>query len=147
VSVVACSNQELNGKKRRIKEAKERLKREILRDARADMLSLEKVTTNPDDFTKALAGKTLDDFTREFNNDLNAGKIKIRKYENIKLSFIDISKEFLARVKVVFTDSSYYVSKNNPNLSLTFPQSEEKKFMLHLLKTDNRWKIVAVAEL
>lgn len=143
--VFGCAANKTDGKSQK-KKAQQKQKEEIIRDARADMLDISKVKNNPDAFSRALAGKALEDFTKQYNNDLAAGKVKIRRYDNIEFKYTDISKEFLARVEVSFDDSSYFVSAGDLNNQLDFPQSEAKKLMLHLLKSGKRWKIVAIAK-
>jgi len=117
----------------------------ILADAKADMLAIEKITTDPAGFKQALAGQALKDFNKKFNDDSAAGKVHIRSYEKLKVKFIDLAKGGLARVETTFVDNSHYAPKDNPRAPVGIPESHDKKFMLHLMKVGKRWKIVAVA--
>lgn len=145
LSFTACKKDKVVSKSpSKSKKASTAIKENVLRDAKADIAIIEKVTNNPDDFSKALANKGLEAFKKDYETDLAAGKVKLRKYDDVKLKFVDV-RDKLARVRFTYSDSSHYVSKDDLNSTLDFPQSEKKKLMLHLLSDGKSWKIVAVA--
>lgn len=120
-----------------------KLKTEVTRDVQTDIHIITEVTGNPSAFQGALVGSALETFVKQVNDDLAAGKVKIRRYENIKIKVEDVKKD-LARVSFSFIDESHYVDKNNSAKSLGLPDGKDKSFALHLKKVDGRWKIAVV---
>lgn len=113
--------------------------KEALKDAREDLLIITRVKRNLKPLKKALGGRALNDFSAKIKTDLAAGKITVRKYDNIKLT-VQSYTDGKVGVSLAFTDNSYYVDSKS-NDPLESPRNKPVRLALSLEELDGRWKI------
>lgn len=97
------------------------------------------VTTNTDALKKALTGPALTAFSDQIKKDLGEGKIKIRKYDSVKLEIRNVTTGVVG-LKMTFTDRSYYEDKDSKE-KLSSPAGTKETFILVSKKVGKRWKI------
>lgn len=118
------------------------LKREVLKDTQEDIDGIEQVADDPQPFSRYLAGKALADMSEEIAQDRTKGKVKMRRYTNVKLTVTHYSKG-IAGVAYEFDDGSYYVARGDVGKK-SFAIADRRRLALALAKRDGRWKIINI---
>jgi hypothetical protein len=102
-------------------------------------LNLITQTTDQTTLAQALTGAALKQTLTQLQQERLAGKPKVRRYANIKVSFANYTKG-VAGLTVTFTDKSYYVDPKTGR-PLTKPSNKPVKILVAVKKEANRWKI------
>lgn len=111
---------------------------EILVDAQEDIEIIGAVRTDLSTLNAAMTGKALAELRAEVAEELKAGRIKARQFDELELKFEQIV-EGTAGLTLVFKDRSYFVDKSGNRVSE--PENVMKRFILSLEKSEDQWKI------
>ena len=112
----------------------------IIRDVKNDLKTLAQVRADPAPLKDALGKQALEDFTNLVNKEAAEGKVKVRRFKDMKLKLGDYSGG-IAGVRFYYKDQSYYEDPQGNRLSK--PTGAPTKYILAAQKIDDRWKIVA----
>lgn len=122
-----------------MKKTEERL---LMRQAREDLKIIIDAGDSTAALEKGLSGVALKDMSGRIAADKAAGKIKVRRYDNLKLSLANYTKG-IAGIAIVFTDNSYTTERGAKKI-LDKPTGEKVKLLLALKKIKGRWKIIEI---
>jgi len=122
-----------------MKKTEERL---LMREAREDLQVVMDAGDNTATLSKGLSGLALKEMAGRIDADTGAGKIKIRRYDNLKLSLANYTKG-IAGIAIVFTDNSYTTERSTKKI-LDKPTGQQIKLLLALKKIKGRWLIIEI---
>jgi len=112
----------------------------VIRDVKNDLKILAQVRADPAPLKDALGKTALEDFTNLVNKEAAEGKVKVRRFKDMKLKLGDYSGG-IAGVSFYYKDQSYY--QDTKGNHLTEPTGTTRRYVLAAQKIDDRWKIVA----
>jgi hypothetical protein len=115
---------------------------ESVEDAREDLETLMKVTTDTSSLEKVLMDDALESIKKAIEDDLAAGRVKKRNYADIELEFKSYAEGVIS-LSLKFVDKSYYVDRDTLQ-QVSKPTNEPKHYALALKKAKNRWKISGI---
>ena len=111
----------------------------LMKHVREDIKVIIGVATDTASLKQALAGDALQNMGQQIRDDLEAGRIKRRQYDSIKLKISNYTQG-VAGLNFDFVDKSYYVDAETKT-RLSVPENKKQSFILEARKVDKRWKI------
>lgn len=114
----------------------------LMRQVREDL----KIVMDTGDDTSALknglAGVALKEMSDRVAADRAAGKVKVRRYDNLKFTLENFTKGIVG-VGVTFADNSYTTELDTKKV-LDKPTGQRIKLLLALKKIKGRWMIIEI---
>lgn len=117
-------------------------KREMFKETREDLKIVMGTRDETAPLSRALSGAALDQMSAQITEETAAGRVKIRDYDNIKLSIENVTKDIVG-LALVFTDNSRVVDAATGKM-LEKARGEKVKLLLAVKKIDKRWKIIEI---
>lgn len=144
VTLSACAKKPVSGHQTGQKKVAPALEKEILADAEEDIRGIEKVTDDPTALSQHLDGQALESMSKEVSLNNSRDKVKLRRYENIKLSITYYAKG-IAGASFEFDDASYYTKKGDTG-KRSLAIADKRRLALALAKRGGRWKIINILQ-
>lgn len=98
----------------------------------------------PEDLSRALTGRALDDTRKSREDDLSRGRYRRREYRNVNARLYEYFAP-VAQVFVEFDDYGYYVDAKS-GASLEEPSTAHRAYSLAVIEEEGRWKIKSILE-
>ena len=111
----------------------------VIKQTKENIKIISGVTTETNALKKALTGSALSALSDQIKKELGEGKIKIRKYDSVKLEIKNATTGIVG-LKMTFIDRSYFVDKDSKE-RLTAPTGKKETFIIVSEKVGKRWKI------
>lgn len=118
------------------------LRGRILADAKDDIALIETAQDDWQVLKPAVAGKALDSLKKQIEDMKAEGLVKVREYDDLKLSFGTYQKK-VAGVTAEFVDNSSIVNSTNGQ-PMAVSRAEKRKLYLGLAEIDGKWKIITI---
>lgn len=118
------------------------LQNEVLADAKKAIAIIESSKNDPVALEPAVAGKALDTLKTQMAEMKSTGLIKVREYDNLKVTFGTYQKK-VAGVTAEFVDNSRIIRIDNGQPQAV-ARAEKKKLYLGLTKLEGKWKIISI---
>lgn len=147
LSMSGCGNGGVAKKPRKAPAAKAHTiaakdKKDAMRDAALNIELLNKLRDETQTLERFLAGTALKEMNAQIAADRAAGKVKIRKLNNVEFELANYTKGIVG-LGMSYIDDSYYVEKATGK-QLTKPSHANEKRALALRKVKGRWKIFGI---
>lgn len=143
LTVAACGSREAKTKAPKPKAPAHHLtkaiQKQILKDTGKDLQIVMATRDDTAGLDAALSGDALKQFGAKIKTDLAAGKIKVRKYGDLKLKLINYTSG-VAGISIEFIDQSYYTDLKGNTLGP--PPNTRQKLSLAVQRISNQWKII-----
>lgn len=111
-------------------------------DVAEDLDIISRVTTDTASFPQALTGKALADMKKMAEDDLAAGRYRVRDYRNVSVEVNGYTSPVM-EVRVDFEDFGYYADASTGQ-ALDSPSGEQKALAMAVVEEDGRWKIKGI---
>lgn len=114
----------------------------LMRQARENLDIVMDAGGDAEALKKGLSGQALKEMSDRIAAEKAEGKIKVRRYDDLKLSLANYTSG-IAGVAITFTDNSYTTELNSDKV-LDKPTGEEMKLLIALKKIKDRWMIIEI---
>lgn len=122
-----------------LKKSDERL---LLRQVREDLKIVMDTRDDTTALKNGLSGPALKEMSGRIAADTAAGKVKVRRYDDLKFSLENYTKGIVG-VGVAFTDNSYTTELTTKKV-LDKPTGKKIKLLLAVKKIKGRWMIIEI---
>lgn len=117
---------------------------QLMSDMKKGIDILQGITDDPKPLSKILDGTALKNMTKNVNDLLAKGRVKVRVFDNATFRLAGNTKD-IAQVTFEFVDKSYEYDIKTKKV-VTRPKNEKRKFALAVYKKDNVWKIFNILQ-
>ncbi len=116
--------------------------KQLMKDIRKDLDIIMSVRDETAPLEKALSGHALSQMSEQVASEAAANRIKVRRYDKIKLDLQNITKD-VAGLALTFTDKTYVIEADTGD---TIEEATGKKieFLIAAKKVGKRWRIIEI---